>query len=309
MTGHTENGPTLTAMMARTYPHEFELMKKVHETVSLHDKVCDRPVLAVTLTNTGESVAPAVVVGIDELLMKIRHDDPALEGREANNPIDHLLDCVYEDIRGRTGVAVSVIALPAPVQQVAPSDTAHCGGGPGTFGARVKTLQIPRALLTAGHAAQTTAAPVYDNSAQKLGSVASTRHCGITPALQVTSDVALIELDPATPDTLRGTPAPTVPGTGHRWDQVSAYGAVTSGQWSALLTAGGPFANPLGPTYGDWGQVMITAYPISAPGDSGAPVYNKQDELIGHIVGGNPILYSIVQDVNYQLQEAGATLR
>jgi len=220
-----------------------------------------------------------------------------------------LLGSVYEYIRSRTGVELSVIALPAPVPQVAPSDVAHCGVGPGTFGVRVKTPNVPRALLTAGHAAPTAGASAYDSSAQRLGTVASTKHYGITPAGQVTADVALIELDPATPDTLKGTPAPSVPGTGHRWDQVTAYGAVTSGQWSALLTAGGPFANPYGPTYGDWGEAMITAYPISAPGDSGAPVYNKQNELVGHIVGGNPLLYSIVQDVNYQLQGAGATLR
>ncbi|MGW4652054.1 trypsin-like peptidase domain-containing protein [Kitasatospora sp. NPDC004289] len=296
--------------MARTYPAECELVEKVASTVwGHHREVHGIPVLAVTYTHTGERVAPAVVVSISEPVMKIRHADLKREAAQTMAPLDVLLDEIHGDIMRRTGVVVSVIAVPPPVHQVAPSDIAHCGEGPGTFGVRVTTPQGTRGLLTAGHAAPTAGVAAYDTNAQRLGSVGATKHCAIVLARQETADVALIELDAATPDTQRATPPISVIGTGHKWDQVTAFGAVTSGQWAALLTAGHPFAGPDGPGGGDWGQTMMTAYAISAPGDSGAPVYNQQNELIGHVVGGYPGVYSVIQDANYQLTEVGASPR
>src|SRR5690606_37640031 len=51
-----------------------------------------------------------------------------------------------------------------------------------------------------------------------------------------------------------------------------------------------------------WGQVAITAATVSVHGDSGAPVYGADNQLIGMLVGGATSDYSVVQDVIYQLE-------
>jgi hypothetical protein len=147
----------------------------------------------------------------------------------------------------------------------------------------------------------------YDCQAQLVGEVESTRHSGQVPPRQETSDVAVIALETSEPDTVRATPPARDVAVAYRFDQVTAYGAVTMGRTANLLTAGNPFVNR--PDGGDWGEAALTTYPISAPGDSGAPVFNQANELVGVIVGGYPGVFSVIQDITYQLQEAGASLR
>lgn len=110
------------------------------------------------------------------------------------------------------------------------------------------------------------------------------------------------------PDTVAAAPVPS--GIGHAllWDSITAYGAQTSGQTEAVVMTGGPFAGP-NPAGGDFGEATLTAYAISAPGDSGAPAYNQRGELVGHVVAGNPGIYSLIQDVTYQLRAFNSTLR
>ncbi|MGO9355402.1 MAG: hypothetical protein ACLP3C_32915 [Mycobacterium sp.] len=89
-------------------------------------------------------------------------------------------------------------------------------------------------------------------------------------------------------------------------DTVTADGAVTSGQQSELSTVAMTFA---GPCSANWGEAMLTAYAISAPGDSGAQVLNASGEVVGQVVGGYPGVYSVVQDIDYVLKATGAVLR
>lgn len=92
------------------------------------------------------------------------------------------------------------------------------------------------------------------------------------------------------------------------WDTVTAQGAVTTGRSAIIQFVGTSFAGPT-VTSGDYGEVMQTAYAISAPGDSGAPVHNQHGDLVGHVVAGYPAVYSIVQDATYQLEAFKSTLR
>ncbi len=60
---------------------------------------------------------------------------------------------------------------------------------------------------------------------------------------------------------------------------------------------------------GAWGEVYITSAAISVGGDSGAPVLLAGSSIAGgHIVAGDDVTYSIVQDAGYQLGKASARL-
>jgi hypothetical protein len=100
----------------------------------------------------------------------------------------------------------------------------------------------------------------------------------------------------------------TAQGVARIWDEVTAYGGVTSGLTSRLQTVGTTFAGP-NPRVGNWGEAMITMQAISAPGDSRAAVVNAAGEVIGHVVGGATGVYSVIHDIDYQLKATGATLR
>jgi hypothetical protein len=205
----------------------------------------------------------------------------------------------------------AVIALPPPAPQVGPGEEAHCGGpgGPGTFGARV-TYNDRDALLIAGHTtASIPGAAAYDANLKQVGGVVY-RSCfefdnagAPVPARTDIADIGVVQLSRPDPS---ATPMRKAVAT--IWDTVAADGAVTKGQTSALLTVGTAFGTRSG--CGNWGQAMLTAYAISAPGDSGACVTNAATgALVGHVVGGYTGVYSVIQDVEYQLNAIGARLR
>ncbi|MFF5808248.1 trypsin-like peptidase domain-containing protein [Streptomyces sp. NPDC012746] len=305
----------LSEALENTYPEAFEAAARVARGMQSVEPRSNRllltgrghqyRVLSVTLTRSGKGVLPAVVVAIPVPIIRMRHADT--DSKPAT-PIDAVLEDVFVQVRDQTDVEVSVIGVPPPMEQVAPGERAHCGVGPATYGVPVEIRPYnQRGILTAGHAAPIAGVPAYDGNAQLVGEVKRTMHCGLTAPRQETADVAVIILEATEPDGLRAAPKVSTIGTAHRWDQVTAFGARTSGFRAHLLTAGNPFVNR--PDGGDWGEAAMTAYPISAPGDSGAPVYNESDELVGVIVGGYEGLYSIVQDISYQFREADVELR
>ncbi|MFF5505815.1 trypsin-like peptidase domain-containing protein [Streptomyces roseolus] len=306
----------LSEVLENAYPEAFEAAARVAESMQAVEPHSDQllltgrrdsyPVLSVTLTQvSGEKVVPAVVVGIPVPIVRIRHAGTA---NKAKTPIDAVLQDVYEQVSYQAEIEVSVIGVPPPSEQVAPGERAHCGVGPATYGVPVEIHPYgQRGILTAGHAAPAPGGLAYDGNAQLVGEVKRTMHCGLTAPRDETADVAVIILEETEPDGIRAAPMASAIGTASRWDEVTAFGAVTSGLRSRLLTAGNPFVNQ--PDGGDWGQAAMTAFAISAPGDSGAPVFNQSDELVGVIVGGYDGLYSIVQDISYQFREADVDLR
>ncbi|GGT26689.1 hypothetical protein GCM10010222_80570 [Streptomyces tanashiensis] len=306
----------LSEALESAYPEAFEAAARVAYGMQAMEPRSDQllltgrghpyPVLSVTLTQAaGEKVVPAVVVAIPVPIMRMRH---AGTENKPKTPIDAVLQDVYEQVRDQTDTEVSVIGVPPPMEQVAPGERAHCGVGPATYGVPVEIHPYSqRGILTAGHAAPNAGVLAYDGKAQLVGEVQRSMHCGRTAPRQETADVAVIILEETEPDGIRAAPKASTLGAASRWDEVTAFGAVTSGQRSRLLTAGNPFVNQ--PEGGDWGEAAMTAYAISAPGDSGAPVFNQSDELVGVIVGGYEGLYSIVQDISYQFREADVELR
>ena len=324
--------PTLDERLADEYPGEFEIAQtwsawlgELESAEPFYARVgaehlVDREtpaVLGVGLSppSRHEGVAPVVLVRIAApTIVQLRGTDDFLFA--GPHPLDdHVLANVTGDLaRAHSAIAaaveirptlLNVIGQPPAQEQAGPGDAAHCGKL-ATLGAKVKTAGGARGILTAGHAA-TQGAVVFDAKASPIGRVDESVSCWTAGSpRQPTPDVATIEM--TVPDSLGKAIPFSRQATAAIWDNVTAYGALTQGKSSALLCAGITFAGPT-PAQASYGNVMQTAYPISQPGDSGAPVLNQDDEIVGHVVAGYRGVYSIVQDVTYQLQAFGATLR
>jgi hypothetical protein len=325
--------PTLDERLMEEYPGEFEIARAWSDALGAReateplysitrvrhiDDVTSPAVLGVGLSpiRRNETVAPAVLVRIGApTIVQLWGSSDAPDFPGPHPPDNGWLREVLDDLGSvRALIAESVdvspsllnlIGLPAPHEQAGPGDSVHCGKL-ATLGARVQSASGARGILTAGHAAPR-GAVVYDAEASPIGRVADSVSCATAavPPRQPTPDVAIIEM---TAEDSPGT-APAFAGLGIAgvWDEVTAY-ARTSAETSTLQCTGITFAGP-SPEQASFGNVMQTAYGISQEGDSGAPVLNQNGEIVGHVVAGYPGVYSIVQDVNYQLQHFNASLR
>jgi len=270
------------------------------------------PAAAAFEREAGRQVAPSAVVQLNApVIVRLagRREIVASPARRVDSDTRDALFRIRAELANRVGwdeERIVVIACPPGAPQVAPGDAAHCGGQPGSFGARIVTSAGQRGILTAGHVAPKRAAGAFDSGANLLGVVADTVNYASVPPGTATPDIATIELAAH----VRDDPAPGAksPGTVRTWQSVTAYGAKTSGKTSQISTALVSFAGP-NQNVGDFGLSAMTMRPISAPGDSGACVYNNAGDLVGHIVSGYPGVYSVMQDITYQLEEFGATLR
>lgn len=205
--------------------------------------------------------------------------------------------------------ATLLIGLPEPIAQVGPADPAFCNAPPGTFGARVQATNGGRGLLTAGHVAPATKSGAYTSANSRVGTVVASLNIATLPPGQPGFDIALIELATSALDTGPIQPSSLVPRPGQIGDNVAGYGRFSMGAQSRLVTAGAPFAGPNWAA-GSWANASITVGHISTGGDSGGMVLDSSTgRLIGHIVGGYPGVYSIIQDAQAQLQALGSALR
>lgn len=193
---------------------------------------------------------------------------------------------------------VSFVGLPRARIAAGPGE--RCTGIlNGTFGARVTDASGDPGLLTAGHVVAATGQDVYDSSGAKVGVVTECRDTAQLPPLVPGPDVALVKLDPGV--TPSGSPHASQAGTAQPRSDLRVEGAVsgTSTTWVRGISMW--WAGP-DPTTGDWGYVLITRDGVTDGGDSGGPVFlDGTDELVGHVVGGSPGVYSLVQEVDYQL--------
>ncbi|GGQ83241.1 hypothetical protein [Couchioplanes azureus] len=205
------------------------------------------------------------------------------------------------------------VALPPPQLQrastrgssVAPGMSVTIGSRRATLGLRVLAPDAAgprRAILTAGHAAPVPGVIVRDEAGDLVGTVLSATSLGNAGQGVSIADVAVVAIDD------RRTEADDE--VGDHVDAAQPHDVVRiarSDSTAPILGLCPAFALKQG--LGSWGHVAITAAAISRDGDSGAPVHRADGAVIGQIVAGYGSAYSLVQDAEYVMREAGVFLR
>jgi hypothetical protein len=206
---------------------------------------------------------------------------------------------------GRELRDVVVVPLLPPTEltgPAAPGDGLTVGARHGTIGTPAELAGAP-GVLTAGHVAPTIGLLARDTSGDVLGRVELTLSRGAAPPDATTADVAFVSTSrPVTPPAggLRTARALRAR------DRVGVWGR--EGRRRTWVRGLSPefLVDPDGAA---WGQVALTGEPVARNGDSGAMVVAADGALVGHVVGGTPDGYSVVQDLQYQLSELSTDLR
>jgi hypothetical protein len=187
---------------------------------------------------------------------------------------------------------VILVGVIPPVPQFSPGDRITATN-PGSAGCQVHWPHH-KGFLSVGHVSGPVGTPVYE-SGQQVGTVVyandPTNH-----GTQPESDVALIDLDPTI--AFQSSLANSVAlGANASLYVVTSGGKTLSNVRSYSLFQFSPTLQ------GTWGNVYATTSVITQGGDSGAPVVDKNNALVGHVVGEFPIYGTIIQDVHYQLAD------
>jgi hypothetical protein len=171
------------------------------------------------------------------------------------------------------------------------------GGRHGVAGLAVRDNSVGSdGFLTAGHVAPRAGTTARDRQGDAIGTVRRSMSRQSAPPRTPTADVAYIERKSG----VRIDPAAVLPvGTARQFDHIELRGQRGARKgWIRGLSD----SLAVSPTEGTWGEVAITDRAISTPGDSGGPVLSEDGRfIIGHLVGGAPNDYSVVQDVEYQM--------
>jgi hypothetical protein len=146
---------------------------------------------------------------------------------------------------------------------------------------------------------------VRDENGALIGSVTmSSDPASVTPQTPVV-DMAFVALDPGVTGS-GGIAHGTGVHAARPRDDLDIFGAKTGHTSTWVRAAALTFAGP-DPLSGDWGFVLITRDGVTAQGDSGAvALFSGTDEVVGHVVGGSPGVYTLVQELDYQLGLSGA---
>lgn len=266
-------------------------------------------VLGVQVAHVDDHVAPTVFVEVRAPVLRLLGPDGMVFG--VHDVLDPLIEQLRQSIMSQTGwnfPNLAVAVLPAPLPELAPGEAANCPVTPGTFGSKIKTASGGLGITTAGHVGSTVGATVYDATGTAIGSVTASVDFNSAPAGTDTADIATVDYYKGVAEGAGPVPSPGQPVAAHIWDTLTAYGAMSWNVSAAVLSVGAAFASP-NPSGANWGNAILTAYAISAQGDSGAPVYNQHSQLVGHVVGGYPGVYSVIQDASYQLSAVTAQVR
>jgi hypothetical protein len=169
----------------------------------------------------------------------------------------------------------------------------------GTIGARVITSSGSLGVLTAGHVGGSTGAVMTDAGGNRLGHIVDCLDTTMAAPNVISPDVAVIELSPGV--VCGGVPHSSVSATARLRDDIQLHGAVSGVTQDWVNGVSVTWAGP-DPASGDWGVVLLTRAGTTDLGDSGGPVLKVgTTQLVGHIVGGDPGQYSLVQEIDYQL--------
>lgn len=313
---------TASQVLKENHPYEFDLMQRVDQALApsgggpvsfgAYDPLLGRllgvQVAAIQVAGSAPVVAPTVFVEARAPVFRLLGPHGSTFGSSDN--LDPLIEEVQQSIIDQTSIYhLAVAFLPAPLPEVAPGEAANCPVTPGTFGSKITTAGGGLGITTAGHVGAK-GATVYDATATMIGTVTECFDFNNPQAAGApdTADIAAIDYYAGVTEGAGPVASTGPPVAAQIWDTLTSYGAVSSGLSAAVLSAGAPFASP-NPAGANWGQAILTAYAISARGDSGAPVYNQHSQLVGHVVGGYPGVYSVVQDASYQLGAVAAQAR
>src|SRR5689334_290417 len=153
--------PTLTEALAQDYPEQFEATAALSSRfapVDAHRALFEaadvdvasfytRRILGIGLTREdlfqarGEPAIPAIVVAMQApsiVRLLPSHEVDTIGTQTVDEATIGSLRRLHDEVNRQMAVEpFAVIAIPAPVEQIAPGDEAHCGAGRGTFGARV----------------------------------------------------------------------------------------------------------------------------------------------------------------------------
>lgn len=247
-------------------------------------------------------VLPTVFVHIDLLVLPGEQEDHTF--------VTHL----DESTIGSHWRAARLPTLPqAPEQTVVfgmrpPDELAanrHSGrfkvdGSPrGTIGAEV-SWGDGVAYLTAGHSARDKDATGSTEDGSIGIQVAFTQHRRQSFAPDAVADVAVITAD-APLDTVK--PEGLIAGIPDQ--TLRAFTSPTTNRSSDVQAVIHTFS--LSDSFAHWKDIYQTDSSMSDEGDSGAAVLDENDQLVGHIVGGDSVR-SLVQDAQTVLGAAGARL-
>lgn len=232
----------------------------------------------------GAAIVPAVFV------------QPALAPRNgaplSRTQARHLFPAaVRREVRGLHAVALS---QPVPTASAAPGTRLTVGARHAMTGAAVRDpVDGQSGFLTAGHAAPNVGAIVRDSRGVAVGQVVRTLHPRSAPGDGAVADAAFVA------DAGRSAPSKRFP----RGEMTALLTVELLGQRGPVRTwvRGLSPALALAPNLRPWAEVAITAEAISQAGDSGGPVLDLEGRLVGHAVGGTPVEYSLVQELNVQL--------
>lgn len=207
----------------------------------------------------------------------------------------------YADIAERSGGGIVIVVLPRPRPQASPAGHAGCLGQNGHFGVRAVRLGI-EGILTAGHVARLAGSAVQDDAGH-AGTVTFSDSLDCHPGGVDCADVAFVQTNRV--DAMSNVAISELR-EAKQHDDVTAY---ARGQAASAWIRGVSPSFGLDRGRGAWGEVYITSAAISVGGDSGAPVLLAGSSIAGgHIVAGDDVTYSIVQDAGYQLGKASARL-
>jgi hypothetical protein len=171
----------------------------------------------------------------------------------------------------------------------------------GTLGARVTAKSGADGVLVAGHVAEATGKQVDDNARSLLGTVAECVHPGQVAPQVSSGDVAVVELHAPVGGVAHGT----VVASAASRDDLEIHGAKTGVTRSWVRGLSKFWAGP-DPASGDWASVVVMRDGTTADGDSGALVLRDGTlDPVGHVVGGVPGVYTLVQELDEQLKWLG----
>lgn len=197
---------------------------------------------------------------------------------------------------------IVAVPLPPPVEFSAPTGpgssitigTRHATAGAfvrrnGTFG-----------ILTAGHAAPNVGVLARTETGDAIGKVEASLCRSTTSTLSPTADVAFIGMT----NRRSPKPGPGIKAMAPRdavtvWGQRGPVSTWVQGMMKEMVVT---------PDTASWGEVTLTGTAVASEGDSGGPVETGDGLLVGHVVGGTPRAYSVIQDIEYQLNAIQATL-